>query len=71
MKLITLIVGEIIILVASVLIFRSAWALLDDYFGKSNLWELLGLGVMLTIIGFVIVNYEVKCEMKKKNKNQP
>jgi len=69
MKLIALIVGEFIVLVASVLIFRSAWALLDDYFGKSNLWELLGLGVMLTIIGFVIVNYEVTCEMKKNNKS--
>jgi len=67
MRLATLIVGELLLLVASVLVFRSAWTLLDEYFGKSNLWLLLIIGVILTVIGLIIVNYEVKCELQKKS----
>ena len=66
MRLATLIVGEVILLVASILVFRSAWTLLDEYFGKSDLWPLLIIGVVLTVIGLIIVNYEVKCELQKK-----
>jgi riboflavin transporter FmnP len=66
MRLATLIVGEVILLVASILVFRSAWTLLDEYLGKSNLWLLLIIGVVLTVIGLIIVNYEVKCELQKK-----
>jgi len=66
MKLVTLIVGEFILLFASVLVFRSAWLLLDEYLGNSNLWLLLGIGVAPTVVGLVIVNYEVKCELQKK-----
>ena len=66
MRLATLIVGEVILLVASILVFRSAWTLLDEYFGKSNLWLLLIIGVVLTVIGLIIVNYEVKCELQRK-----
>ena len=66
MRLATLIVGEVILLVASILVFRSAWTLLDGYLGKSNLWLLLIIGVVLTVIGLIIVNYEVKCELQKK-----
>ena len=65
MKLVTLIVGEFVLLFASVLVFRSAWLLLDEYLGNSNLWLLLGIGVVTTVIGLVIVNYEVKCELRK------
>jgi len=66
MKLATLIVGEFVLLFASVLVFRSAWLLLDEYLGNSNLWLLLGIGVVTTAVGLVIVNYEVKCELQKK-----
>ncbi len=66
MRLLTLIVGEFILLFASVLVFRSAWLLLDEYFGYSELWLLLVIGVVLTIVGLVLVNYEVKCELQKK-----
>ncbi|HEX9862201.1 MAG TPA: hypothetical protein VGB11_02835 [Candidatus Bathyarchaeia archaeon] len=66
MRLATLIVGEVILLVASILVFRSAWTLLDEYLGKSNLWLLLIIGVVLTVIGLILVNYEVKCELQKK-----
>jgi len=65
MKLVTLIVGEFVLLFASVLVFRSTWLLLDEYLGNSNLWLLLGIGVVTTVIGLVIVNYEVKCELQK------
>jgi len=68
MKLVTLIVGEFVHLFASVLVFRSAWLLLDEYLGNSNLWLLLGIGVVLTVVGLVVVNYEVKCELQKKEK---
>ena len=66
MKLATLIVGEFVLLFASVFVFRSAWLLLDEYLGNSNLWLLLGIGVVLTVVGLVVVNYEVKCELQKK-----
>jgi hypothetical protein len=66
MRLATLIVGEVILLVASILVFRSAWTLLDEYLGKSDLWLLLVIGVVLTVVGLIIVNYEVKCELQKK-----
>ena len=66
MRLVTLIVGEFVLLFASVLVFRSAWLLLDEYLGNSNLWLLLGIGIVLTVVGLVVVNYEVKCELQKK-----
>ncbi len=68
MKLVTLIVGEFVLLFASVLVFRSAWLLLDEYLGNSNLWLLLGVGTVLTVVGLVVINYEVKCELQKKEK---
>ena len=66
MRLVTLIVGEFVLLFASVFVFRSAWLLLDEYLGNSNLWLLLGIGIVLTVVGLVVVNYEVKCELRKK-----
>jgi hypothetical protein len=65
-RLALLIIGEIILIGSPVLIFRSAWTLLDEYFGKSNLWLLLLIGVVLTVVGLIIVNYEVKCEFQKR-----
>lgn len=67
MRLTTIILGEIMLLGASILIFRSIWTLLDEYFGKSNLELMLAIGLILTIIGLIIVNYEVKCELEKKH----
>jgi hypothetical protein len=68
MKLIRIVVGEMLLLGASVLIFRSVWTLLDQYFGPSNLWSMLIIGIVLTIIGLVIVNHEVECEIEKARK---
>jgi len=68
MKLARIVVGEMLLLGASILIFRSAWALLDQYFGSSNLWPMLIIGIVLTVIGLVIINHEVECEMKEARK---
>ncbi|MEJ5328328.1 MAG: hypothetical protein WHU54_08815 [Candidatus Bathyarchaeia archaeon] len=66
MRLATIVVGEIILLVASVLVFRSLWTLLDQYFGQTNLWPMLIIGLILTVVALIIVNYEVKCELNQK-----
>ena len=66
MRWIRLIVGELLLLFASVLVFRSAWNLLDEYLGKSNLWLMLVLGIILTVVALILLDYEVKCELEKK-----
>jgi len=65
MKLVRILVGEILLLGASILIFRSVWTLLDQCFGSSDLWPMLIIGIIVTIAGLVIINHEVECEMKK------
>jgi hypothetical protein len=62
-----ILIGEFILLFASVLVFRSIWTLLDQYLGYECLIVLLIVGVALTLLGLYIVNYEVKCGMEKKN----
>ncbi|MEM2080923.1 MAG: hypothetical protein QXP44_01955 [Candidatus Bathyarchaeia archaeon] len=66
MRLAIIIAGEILLLIASVLIFRSLWTLLDQYFGQAHLWLMLIIGLVLTVVALIIVNYEVKCELKQK-----
>jgi len=66
MKIARIIVGEIIILGASILIFRSVWTLLDQYFGTSNLWPMLIIGIIITTAGIIVINHEVECELNKK-----
>jgi F0F1-type ATP synthase assembly protein I len=68
MKLARIIVGEMLLLAASILIFRSIWTLLDQYFGTSSLWPMLIIGIVVTILGLVIINHEVECEMKEARK---
>ena len=68
MRLIKILIGEFILLFASVLIFRSVWTLLDQYWGYTNLSLLLIIGVILTGGGLYVVNNEVKCELQKKTK---
>jgi hypothetical protein len=55
-----LIVGEIVLLLASVLIFRSFWMLLDQYFGSSNLLVMLIIGLVISVLALVLLNHEVK-----------
>ena len=66
MRWIRLIIGELLLLFASILVFRSAWTLLDEYLGKSNLWLMLVLGIILTVVALILLDYEVKCELGKK-----
>ena len=61
-----LIIGELLLLFASILVFRSAWTLLDEYFGKSNLWPMLGLGTVLTVAALILLDYELKCKLERK-----
>lgn len=68
MRWIRLIVGELSLLFASILVFRSAWTLLDEYLGKSNLWLLLIVGIILTVLALIVLDHEVKCELDKRNK---
>jgi hypothetical protein len=68
MKLVRVITGEILVLAASILIFRSVWTLLDQYFGSSNLWPMLIIGIAVTIGGLVIINHQVECELREVRK---
>jgi len=69
MKLVRIIVGEILLLGASILIFRSVWTLLDQYLGASNLWPMLIIGIVVTIAGLIIINHEVECQMNEMKKH--
>ena len=66
MRWVRLIVGELVLLFASILVFRSSWTLLDEYLGKSNLWLMLVLGIIMTVVALILLDYEVKCELEKK-----
>ncbi|MGE5188138.1 MAG: hypothetical protein ACM3JE_03840 [Betaproteobacteria bacterium] len=54
-----LIFGEILLLLASVLVFRSLWLMLDEYFGDSNLPLMLTIGIATSILALLILNSEV------------
>jgi hypothetical protein len=54
-----LIIGEIVLLLASVLIFRSLWLMLDEYFGSSNLPLMLAVGIVVSVLALLILNSEV------------
>ena len=66
MRWIELIIGELLLLFASILVFRSAWIMLDECLGKTNLWLMLFLDIMLTVVALILLDYEVKCELEKK-----
>ena len=68
MRLTLIMLGEVVLLGGSILVFRSVWMLLDQYFGNSNLWPLLVVGMVLAVLGLLLINYEVKCEMKDPKK---
>jgi len=68
MRLILIMIGEFVLLGGSILVFRSVWMLLDQYFGNSSLWLLLIVGIVLAIMGLLLMNREVKCEIKELKK---
>jgi O-antigen/teichoic acid export membrane protein len=60
MRLIKLIFGELILILASVLIFRSLWTLMDQYFGSSNLEGFLVIGLVIAVLVLIWLNRQVK-----------
>jgi hypothetical protein len=68
MKIVNILVGEIVLLFASIFIFRGVWTLLDQYLGYSYLLEMVLVGLVLTIAGLVLLNREVECEMRDTRK---
>jgi hypothetical protein len=70
MHLVKLVIGELVLLFASILVFRSAWTLLDEYLGKSYLLLMLVLGIILTVVALILLDYEVKCELEKKKQSK-
>ena len=54
-----LIIGEIMLLFASVFVFRSLWLMLDEYFAYSNLPLMLAIGIGVTVLALLLLNREV------------
>lgn len=67
MRLLKIVVGELAVLIASVLVFRSLWTLMDQYLGYSNLELFLVLGIIVTVIGFILLNDGVKSKLDENN----
>ncbi|MCL2134364.1 MAG: hypothetical protein FWH37_02255 [Candidatus Bathyarchaeota archaeon] len=57
---------ELVILLASVLVFRSTWMILDQYFGSEYVEILLAVGIIVTILGLI----SMKREMNKNPENE-
>jgi len=56
---------ELILVIASVFIFRSSWLLLDIYFGTTMLIPLFILGILLSIPPLFILNRHLEDRKKK------
>jgi hypothetical protein len=67
MRLVRFVVGEFVVLVASVLVFRSVWMLLDQHFGYDYLGVMLIVGLIVTVLGLVLLNKELSLKQKKGN----
>jgi len=68
MRLVRLVAGELILLVASVLVFRSLWLLLDKHFSYNHLEIMLIAGLATTILGLILLNKELNIITHKKEK---
>ena len=69
MNLKKIIIGELIVLIASVFVYRSMWTLLDEYFGNSYLLIFLVAGLVLAVFGLMLLNYEITSAVKKDSKS--
>jgi hypothetical protein len=56
---------ELMLVIASVFIFRSGWLLLDTYFGTTMLIPLFILGILLSIPPLYILNRHLGDRKKK------
>ena len=59
------IIWEIILVIASVFIFRSVWLLLDSNFGNTLLIPFLIIGILLSIPPLYILNRHLEDKKKK------
>ena len=59
------ILWELVLIIASIFIFRSVWLLMDIYLGSSYLIPLLIIGILLSIPPLYILT--VHFEDQKKN----
>ena len=56
---------ELTLIIASVLIFRSVWLLLDTYLGYNLLIPLLIIGIILSIPPLFILNRHLEDKKKR------
>ena len=68
MRLVRLVAGELILLVSSVLVFRSLWLLLDQHFSYNHLEIMLIVGLATTVLGLILLNKELNLITHKKEK---
>ena len=54
------IIGELMVLVSSVFIFRSLWMLIDKLFADSYLEIMFIAGLIMAVLGLILLNYETK-----------
>jgi len=59
------IIWEIILVIASVFIFRSVWLLLDFHFGTTLLIPFLLIGILISIPPLYILNRHLEDRKKK------
>jgi len=65
MKLTKIVISELIVVLASVLIFRSLWIMLDKHFGDAYLEIMLIIGIIIVFLGSLLLHHEIKCEIEK------
>jgi hypothetical protein len=53
-----LVIGELVLLLASVLIFRSLWHMLDQYLGDAYLPVFLIVGLVLFTLALILIHKE-------------
>jgi hypothetical protein len=58
------IIWELVLIIASIFIFRSVWLLLDIYLGSSYLIPLLIIGILLSIPPLYILNRHLEDNKK-------
>lgn len=59
------IIAELLLIFASILIFRSVWLLLDNYLANDFIIPLLLLGILLSIPPLYILNRHLKEEKER------
>lgn len=65
MKINNALIGEVVLLFSSILIFRSVWTMLDSYLGQNYLAEILALGIIMMIFALYMLNHEAECKMNE------